>query len=54
MIVIRVSMEPRVSIDSIDMNVDVDLDSEVSFNKEYKIHSSMVETTLSSVDDRVK
>ena len=28
--VIRVSMEPRVSIDSIDMNVDVDLDSEVS------------------------
>ena len=31
MIVIRVSMEPRVSIDSIDMNVDVDLDSEVSY-----------------------
>ena len=30
-IVIRVSMEPRVSIDSIDMNVDVDLDSEVSY-----------------------
>ena len=31
MIVIRVSMEQRVSIDSIDMNVDVDLDSEVSY-----------------------
>ena len=30
-IVIRVSMEQRVSIDSIDMNVDVDLDSEVSY-----------------------
>ena len=31
MIVIPVSMELLVSIDSIDMNVDVDLDSEVSY-----------------------
>ena len=30
-IVTRVSMEPHVSIDSIDMSVDVALDSEVSY-----------------------
>ena len=36
--VTRVSMELLVSIDSIDMNVDVDLDSEVSYIYNTRFH----------------